>query len=133
MIGAIKTSRNYAVLDSVGHLLALYRARVGGNIIPVKLSGDAPLDAVAAADRKTGQVSTGLVNYSSDQEVVVKIDCSDGKPRLAAQGWRINGPSLSAINIPGQPEAITTEALAPVSLDQPVRLPAHSITVLTWR
>ena len=133
VIGAIKTSRNYAVLDSVGHLLALYRARVGGNVVPIQLSGAVPLDAVAAVDRKTGQISTGLVNYSPDQEVVVKIDCGDRKPRLAAQGWRINGPSLSAINIPGQSETITTEALAPVALDQPVRLPAHSITVLTWR
>jgi alpha-L-arabinofuranosidase len=121
------------VFDSVGHLLALYRARVGGNVVPIKLSGDAPLDAVAAVDRKNGQVSAGLVNYSPDQEVAVKIDCGDRKPRLAAQGWRINGPSLSAINIPGQAEAITTAALAPVSLDRPVRLPAHSITVLTWR
>ena len=114
-------------------MLALYRAQIGGNIISVSLSGEAPLDAVAAVDRKTGQVSTGLVNYSPDREMVAKIDCGARKPRLAAQGWRINGPSLSAINIPGQPEAITTEALPPVSLDQSIRLPAHSITVLTWR
>ena len=37
VIGAIKTSRNHAVLDSVGHLLALYRAQVGGSLVPVKL------------------------------------------------------------------------------------------------
>jgi alpha-N-arabinofuranosidase len=132
VIGAIKTSRNYAVLDSVGHLLALYRARVGGSIIPVKLSGEAPLDVVAAVEKKTGRLSTGLVNYSPDQEIVVRIDCGTAKGARSAQAWRINGPSLSAINVPGQPEAITTEALPPISLDQPVRLPAHSITVLTW-
>jgi alpha-N-arabinofuranosidase len=132
VIGAIKTSRNYAVLDSVGHLLALYRARVGGKLTPAKLSSEAPLDAVATVDKRTGTTSAGLVNYSPDQEVIVRLDYGAAKPQLAAQGWRINGPSLTAINIPGQPEAITTEALPPVSLDQPVRLPAHSITVLTW-
>jgi alpha-L-arabinofuranosidase len=133
VIGAIKTSRNYAVLDSVGHLLALYRARIGGNIIPVKLSGNVPLDAVAAVDRKTGQVSAGFVNCSPDQEIVVRIDCGPVKGARSARTWRINGPSLTSINVPGQPEAITTEALPPVSLDLPLPLPAHSITVLTWR
>jgi alpha-N-arabinofuranosidase len=132
VIGAIKTSRNYAVLDSVGHLLALYRARVGGNIIPVKLSGDAPLDAVAAVEKRTGQVAVGLVNYSPDQDVTARIDSGAAKGKRGAQAWRINGPSLGSINIPGQPDVITTEALPPISLDQPIRLPAHSITVLTW-
>jgi alpha-L-arabinofuranosidase len=99
----------------------------------VKLSGDAPLDAVAAVESKTGQVSVGLVNFSAREEVVVRIDCGAIKGGRAAQAWRINGPSLSAINVPGQPEIITTEALPPVSLDQPVQLPAHSITVLTRR
>ena len=83
VIGAIKTSRNYAVLDSVGHLLALYRARVGGNIIPVKLSGEVPLDVVAAVEKKTGRLSVGLVNYSPDQEVVVRIDSGAAKARVA--------------------------------------------------
>jgi alpha-L-arabinofuranosidase len=133
VIGAIKTSRNYAVLDSVGHLLALYRARVGGNLIPVRLSGAVPLDVVAAIEKKTGQVSVGLVNYSADQELAVRIDSGAAKGTRSAQSWRINGPSLGAINVPGQPEAITTEALPSISLDQPVRLPSHSITVLTWR
>jgi alpha-N-arabinofuranosidase len=132
VIGAIKTSRNYAVMDSVGHLLALYRARVGGNLIPVKLSGKVPLDAVAAVQKKTGRVSAGLVNFSASEEVMVRLDCGSMKGGGAAHAWRINGPSLSAINVPGQPETITTEALPPVSLDQPMRLPAHSITVLTW-
>ena len=36
VIGAIKTNRNYAVMDSVGHLLALYRAQFGGRLVPVK-------------------------------------------------------------------------------------------------
>ena len=128
VIGAIKTSRNYAVLDSVGHVLALYRAQVGGNLAPVRLSAEAPVDAVAAVDKKTGRLALGLVNYSPGQEVILKIEPASGTLPGSLRGWRINGPSLGAINVPGEPEAITTECLTPVSL--PVRLPPHSITVL---
>ena len=130
VIGAIKTSRNYAVLDSVGHLLALYRAQVGGSLLPVKLSAEVPVDAVAAFDRKTDRLSLGLVNYSPAEEVVLSLKSAGGTLPRTAQAWRINGPSLGAINVPGKPEAVTTQTLPAVDLGKPIRLPAHSITVL---
>jgi hypothetical protein len=83
-------------------------------------------------EKKTSRLSVGLVNYSSDQEIVVRIGCGPAKRARSAPAWWINGPSLGAINVPGQLDAIATESLPPVSLDQPVWLPAHSITVLTW-
>jgi len=130
VIGAIKAGRNHAVLDSVGHLLALYRAQVGGSVVPVQLSVEAPVDAVAALDPKSGRLSLGLVNYSATEGVVVSLKAAAGTLPRAAQAWRINGPSLTAINVPGQPETVTTQALPPVDLGEGVRLPAHSITVL---
>ncbi len=130
VIGAIKTSRNHAVLDSVGHLLALYRAQVGGRLVPVQLSAEAPVDALAALDPKSGRLSLGLVNYSATEEVVLSVKTLAGTLPRTAHAWRINGPSLTAINVPGQPETITTQALPPVDLGEAVRLPAHSITVL---
>jgi alpha-N-arabinofuranosidase len=135
VLGAIKASRNYAVLDSVGHLLALYRAQVGGNLLRVRLGNPATVDAVAALDRKTGVVSLALVNYSPDDAVELKVSCASGSLRAQAQGWRINGPSLTAINVPGQQETITTQPLPPVAFESAVLLPAHSITVLKtkWR
>jgi len=135
VIGAIKANRNYAVLDSVGHLLALYRAQVGGSLLPTRLGTQTPVDAVAALDRKTGSVSLALVNYSPADDVALNVSCASGSLREQAQRWRINGPSLTAINVPGEPETITTQPLPPVSLAVPVLLPAHSITVLKtkWR
>ncbi|NQT12894.1 MAG: hypothetical protein HQ582_09095, partial [Planctomycetes bacterium] len=51
-----------------------------------------------------------------------------------ATAWRIDGPSLGAINVPGQPEQVTTTQLAEaVALDRPITLPAHSVTVLAAR
>jgi alpha-L-arabinofuranosidase len=118
------------VLGSVGHVLALYRAQVGGSLVPVKLSAEVPVDAVAALDRKTGRLSLGLVNYSPAEEVVLSLKAAAGTLPRAAQVWRINGPSLGAINIPGKAEAVTTQALPPADLGETIRLPAHSITVL---
>ena len=129
VIGAIKTSRNYAVLDPVGHVLALYRSQLGGHLAPARFSGEAPVDAVAVVDKQTGRLTLGLVNYSPGQEVVLQLEASAGTLPRRWGGWRINGPSLAAMNVPGQPEAVITERLPAVSL--PVRLPPHSITVLT--
>jgi succinyl-CoA synthetase alpha subunit len=54
VIGAIKTSRNHAALDPAGHVLALYRAHLLGDLVPVSVPANAPLDAVAAWDKKAG-------------------------------------------------------------------------------
>ena len=48
-----------------------------------------------------------------------------------ASAFWINGPALEAVNGSAQPLVITTQALPTVDLEQPVRLPAHSITVLS--
>jgi alpha-N-arabinofuranosidase len=132
VIGAIKTSRNHAALDPAGHVLALYRAHLLGDLVPVSGPADVPLDAVAAWDKKAGAFSVALVNFSPNQEVSVSLRFL-GEVKLAgAVGWRINGPSLGATNLPGQPEAVTTAPLAgPIALDQPLALPAHSITIVS--
>jgi len=129
VIGTIKTSRTRAALDPAGHVLALYRAQVGGRLVPFTLAGGAAVDAVAAVDKEGGTLAIGLVNASPDQEAAVTIKAGVGAPATAT-GWRINGPELGSINVPGRPEAVTTAALGEVPLDKPVVLPAHSITVL---
>jgi alpha-N-arabinofuranosidase len=131
VIGAIKTSRNYAVLDSVGHVLTLYRAQMIGRLAPVRLSPEAPVDAVAAVEPTVGRLALGLINFSPALEVNLKVQPLGGRLPQNAKAWRINGPSLTSINIPGEPESITTEALARMTLDDPIRLPPHSITVLS--
>ncbi len=131
VIAAIKTSRNYAVMDPVGHLLALYRAELGGRLVPAQLDGGLPVDAVAAWDGKTGRLGLALINYSTDQEAVLPIRLNGVSPAPAVIAWLINGPSLAAINQPGRPESVTTVHLSDiVALDRPVKLPPHSILVL---
>jgi alpha-N-arabinofuranosidase len=131
VIAAIKTSRNYAVMDPVGHLLALYRAELRGRLAPAQLDGNLPVDAVAAWDNQTGRLGLALINYSTDQEAVLPIRLNGVSPAPAVIAWRIDGPSLAAINQPGQPESVATVQLSDnVALDRPVKLPPHSILVL---
>jgi alpha-N-arabinofuranosidase len=131
VIGTIKTSRNHATLDPAGHVLALYRAQVGGTLVPITASGSSTVDAVAAWDPQTGALSIGLINYSPKQEATVALRLTGVRTTGPMKAWRIAGPSLSATNLPGQPEAVTTTAVAgPTSLDQPFALPAHSMTVV---
>ncbi|MBM4030684.1 MAG: hypothetical protein FJ291_02740 [Planctomycetes bacterium] len=131
VIGAIKTTRNHACLDPAGHVLALYRAHLLGELVPVAVTGGGTVDAVAALDKKTGALAIGLINFSPNQEAAVALRFpADLKPPKAA-AWRINGPSLGATNAPGQPETVTTEKLpALLPLDAPIPLPAHSVTIL---
>jgi alpha-N-arabinofuranosidase len=130
VIGTIKTSRNYAALDTAGHLLALYRAKVGGLLVPAQLEAAPTVDAVAAWDRKTGVLSVGLINFSPSQDVALALRVEGGAGPGPVKAWRIHGANLGAINVPGQPEAVTTQPLPETALDQPIRLPRHSITVL---
>jgi len=131
VLGAIKTTRNHAALDAVGHVLALYRAHMNGTLAPLNVSAGATVDAVAALDKKTGTLSLGLINFSPNQDATVNLRLGGGAKAEAATAWRINGPTLGSFNSPGKPEEVTTAKLAePVALDRPILLPAHSITVV---
>jgi alpha-N-arabinofuranosidase len=131
-LGTIKTSRTRAALDPAGHVLALYRAQVGGALVRATVPAGSPVDAVAAVDRAAGTLAIGLVNASPDSPATVVIQAGGAAP-TAAIGWRIDGPALGSINVPGQPEAVTTAELGQVALDRPVVLPPRSITVLKRR
>jgi alpha-L-arabinofuranosidase len=89
-----------------------------------------PLDAVAALDAKRGTLTFGLINYSPRQTISLKLKVS-GKAVAPAAAWRIEGAALGDINLPGKPEAVTVVPLKETrSADQPLILPAHSITVV---
>ena len=130
VVGAIKTNRNFACLDPVGHLLALYRARFGGAVVPVAVKASDTVDAVAAWDKKTDVLSIGLINFSASEEVAVAVRLPGDGKSTSVRAWRIGGGNLGAINVPGQPEAVTTTEVAErIHLDRVV-LPKYSITVL---
>lgn len=121
-------------LDPAGHVLALYRAKIGGRLVPLHLLGDAHVDAIAAREPRSGILGIGLINYDPQATATVRLEFAGSTRYHSAQAWRIDGPKLGAINIPGQPPTVTTSRLPhPLVLSQPLVFPPHSITVLTAR
>ena len=130
VLGAIKTTRNHAAMDPVGHVFALYAANMRGRLVPLDLPNGVPLDAVAAVGGAHTTLTIGLINYSPRQAVGLELKLP-GMAGVSSSIWRINGAGLGDINIPGNPEAVTVTSLGGAwSPDQPLTLPAHSVTVV---
>jgi alpha-L-arabinofuranosidase len=104
VIGAIKTSRTAAEMETTGLVLQLYRKHFG--TIPIILDGDhSPLDISAALTEDGGKLTIGVVN-PGDTEVTLKIDLAGAKATGAATRWHITGKDRFAHNSPGQPRAV---------------------------
>jgi alpha-N-arabinofuranosidase len=131
VLGAIKTTQDTAVLDPVGHVLALYREQVGGQLMPTSLSYAAILDVVAAWDEGSRSVSLVLVNYSALDEVSGLIELEGARETGRMRIWQIKAPALDATNIPGKPQGVgTARPDRSYALDYPISLPPHSVTVV---
>ena len=114
VIGAIKTSRIAAEMETTGLVLQLYRARYGE--IPLKLEQDfSPSDVAAALTRDGRTLTVGVVN-PTDKELALNLILASGSLGGTATRWHITGPSPTAHNAPGQPRAvdITETANVPV-------------------
>ncbi len=100
VIGAIKTSKTAAVLDSTGEALVMYRRHFG--TIPVEVAGaPEPLDVAATwtADRKALTIS--IINPTFEtHRLSFKVEGT----QLASQGkaWILAGPDDMAYNDPGK-------------------------------
>jgi alpha-N-arabinofuranosidase len=101
VIGAIKTSRTAAVLDTTGLVLKLYRSHFGS--IPVAVSGQTGnLDVSAALTDDRTAVTIAAVNPTGRSGRLV-LDL--GNASIAGKGtkWTITGPDPMAANVPGKP------------------------------
>lgn len=130
VIGAIKTTRTHAVLDPVGHVLALYRAHLAGRLARVDVRGDASVDAVGAVSKERGVLSLAVINYGP-APVSAALSVQGSEVQDAVEVWRVTGADLGATNVAGEPEAVTTSAVPDATrLNDALTLPAYSITVI---
>jgi alpha-N-arabinofuranosidase len=105
VIGAIKTTRTAAALDTTGLVLELYRNHFG--VIPVKVSGEpADIDVSAALTADGKALTIGVVNATPAAarlglEVLPGAWAAGGWSRDGAR-WTITGPDPMAANVPGK-------------------------------
>jgi alpha-N-arabinofuranosidase len=113
VIGAIKTSKTAAVLDSTGVVLALYRKHFGG--LPVAVSGSPePLDVMACLKEDGKALVLSVVN-PTERELALRIKTAGARlPRRAALHF-ISGSDPRACNVPARPPQVfvVTDERAP--------------------
>jgi len=129
VIGAIKTSRTSAEMETTGLVLQLYRAHFGQ--IPLKLVGDfGPLDVAAAltADGKT--LTIAIVNPTTET-VELPLVLAHRKIGQKASRWTLVGVGEHASNTPGQARQVDLVRTDAVDSSKPLAAPAISCTLYT--
>ncbi|HTP59308.1 MAG TPA: alpha-L-arabinofuranosidase C-terminal domain-containing protein, partial [Spirochaetia bacterium] len=104
VIGAIKTSRTAAVLDTTGLVLKLYRNHFG--VTPVTVSGQpSGLDVSAALTADGKSVTVAVVN-PRPAPARFSVDMRPGRWAPAGTRWTITGAGPMAANAPGKPQGV---------------------------
>ncbi len=100
VIGAIKTSKTAAVLDSTGEALVMYRRHFG--TIPVEITGaPEPLDVAAAWTKDRKAITVSIINPTYEtQRLAIRVTGA----QLASQGksWVLTSPDDMDFNDPGK-------------------------------
>lgn len=127
VIGAIKTNKRTAVLDTTGVVLKLYRGHFG--TLPVEIDGaPEPLD-VAAAWRENGRGLTVSVVNPTAYEQTLDLGLDGAAPPAAARLWRVSGPAEKALNEPGKPPQVLVQETAAAPFGSRITVPAMSASL----
>jgi alpha-N-arabinofuranosidase len=122
VIGAIKTTRTAAEMETTGLVLQLYRAHYGQ--IPLRLEHEfAPAD-VAAALTEDGKILTIGVMNPTDSEMELALSLSGATCGGPATRWHITGPDRSAHNTPGKPRVVDIQRTDGLPTASALRVPA---------
>ena len=127
VIGAIKTSKTAAVLDSTGEALVMYRRHFG--TIPVEITGaPEPLDVAATwtADRKALTISVVNPTYET-QRLALRVEGA----RLSSQGtaWVLTAEDDMAYNEPGKAPSVRVAEQRVTGLQAALELAPASATI----
>jgi alpha-N-arabinofuranosidase len=129
VIGAIKTTKTAAEMETTGLVLQMYRAHYGEK--PLVLEKDfAPYDVAAALTKDGRTLTVGVVNPTNEE---IQLSLAPAGLALGATGTRylISGANDRVHNTPGKPRVVDiqrTDGLAPGA---PLRVPALSNALFT--
>ena len=128
VIGAIKTSKTAAVLDSTGVILALYRKHFG--TIPVAVTGTPePLDVMACwLDDSREALTLSIVNPTKRQ-MTLRLDAGKLKLPKTARFFLVGGLDPRACNVPGQPMQVAVRETAAAPFGRTVMVPPISVSL----
>jgi alpha-N-arabinofuranosidase len=100
VIGAIKTSKTAAVLDSTGQALVMYRRHLG--TIPVEIAGaPEPLDVAAAWTKDRRALTISVVN-PTHENWRLRFKLAGAQAASQGRSWTLTGPDDMSYNDPGK-------------------------------
>lgn len=105
VIGAIKTTKTAACMDTTGVVLALYRREFG--TLPIKTEGESfPVDFCAAWTEDRSELTVSLVNPTHEAyDVAIGVEGMEF-PKGGTR-WIITGADPMAKNVPGETPGVT--------------------------
>ena len=127
VIGAIKTTRIAAEMETTGLVLQMYRDHYGR--VPVRVAGDfAPYDVAAALSEDGSSITVGVVNPTREQVGLI-VDLGPATSLEGATRWHISGADEFAHNTPGLTRAVDIQRTDGIPTDAPLPVPALSATL----
>jgi alpha-N-arabinofuranosidase len=124
VIGAIKTTKTAAEVETTGLVLEMYRAHYGQ--IPLRIEQDfAPCDVAAALTKDGKTLTIGVVNPTGS-EIELRPTLSGATLVGTATRWHITGPDQFAHNTPGKPRVVDIQRTDDISTTSALRVPPLS-------
>jgi len=128
VIGAIKTTKTAAEMETTGLVLQMYRAHYGQ--IPLKIDQDfGDYDVAAALTRDGKTLTIGVVN-PTESEVEVNTSISGATPAGTATRWHIAGKDEFVHNTPGEPRVVDIQKTGGLDSSS-LRVPGLSAAVFS--
>jgi alpha-N-arabinofuranosidase len=104
VIGAIKTTKTAAEMETTGLVLQLYRARFG--VTPIEIGADLrPLDVSAALTEDGRALTVAVVNPTAEARRL-RLRLTGGALSGSGQKWVITGDNRWSHNRPGAPRQV---------------------------
>ncbi len=128
VIGAIKTSKTAAVLDSTGVILALYRKHFG--TIPVAVTGGPePLDVMACWKDETKSVLTLSIVNPTKRQMSLRLDAGRLALPKTARFFLVGGLDPRACNVPGQAPQVAVHETEAAPFGKTLMVPPISVSL----
>jgi alpha-L-arabinofuranosidase len=128
VIGAIKTSKTAAVLDSTGVILALFRKHFG--TIPAAVGGaPEPLDVMACWKDGTKSVLTLSIVNPTKRTMTLGLDAGKLKLPKTARFFLVGGLDPRACNVPGRPPAVSVHETEAAPFGKKLLVPPISVSL----
>lgn len=127
VIGAIKTTRISAEIETTGLALSMYRKHFGK--FPLKVEGvEGPFDVSAAMTEDGQYLTIGVINLTTEM-ALLNPEIAGVQVTGSASRWHFSGEDEFAYNAPGQERSVDIKHAVGLDLSQGLEVPALSAAI----